>query len=299
MAEREEDVLPPEVRAEVDKIKQEEGGEEGAPETERVEVAPPERPLSRRARAEEDRKAEIQAANERAAAAAKIAEDVRAQLAERDMADAERWGRLEGMLAQRQQPQPVQEQPKPDKGPDPDKYNRQMTKAKDALAKGDIDEYHRRIEKALLQKAKEQIAPELAARIPQAQQAPMQKPMWVVAVENQFPDVVQHPRGLNAVAAFAQMAGGQLTPESLQAAYVRARQEIGGGAGNPQRERQKDMMRGGSVNGNGGGNRGGNGGGRTVNVPKNWREIARGAGMSEQDYLRSYAQMNPGEVSRE
>lgn len=287
--------LPESVKDEVNAIREQEGLEPQAEpeEAERVEV----KPLSRRAQKEQERNEQIKAAEERAAKAAEIAEDLRKKREE----DAARLERMERMLqdfGQRaQQPAPVQQRQEPDKDWS-ETYSKHMKRAKEALVKGDMDEYHERMEKAYLIKAKAEIGADIAKRIPQAAPAMPTKPAWITAVESQFPDVMMHPTGTQAVTAFAALDQTPMSPEKLQRAFTRAREELGLAKRSQETNQAKrQMLAGASTNGTAKTSSGK--GEHYVNVPKNYKDIARRAGMSPEDYIRSYAAMNPREVSRD
>lgn len=289
------DVLPPEVRAEVEKVKSEEGGNESTnEETESVALGPPpEDKESRRARKDRERREEreetnrrLEAAESRAAESARIAEELRASMA-----------RQEQMLQERNQPKERREE-------DPrDVYEKQMKKAKDALAAGNLDEYHERLRRALKAEAVSEAQERIKPLIPQqTQQGMPQRPVWATAVENQFPDVVMDPRGLNAVAAFASIDPTPLTADKLMRAFTRARQELktGGQEQKPtqDRERQRQMLSSGPTNGGSG--RGGAGRAETTvdGLPKNYRDIARQSGMTAEQYVKNFATMNPEKIRR-
>lgn len=293
----EDDVLPPEVRAEVEKVKREEGISE--PETEepaRAEV-PPERPLSRRQQIEQERVAQIQAANDRAAAAERIATEIR----EAREKDIERFTRMETLLQEslRHREEAARPAPAPaeDDGAKIAKLRRQAT---EALTAGKLDEYHE-LQDEITDIRAESRARKLISELPKPAEAPQQKPAWVSAIESQYPDVLTHANGLNTVAAYAQMDPAQFGPEKLKKAFERARGELGTGKKKESEEengRRREMLAGGPVNGNGH-SPAPRKGEKFVNVPKNYKEIARRAGMSPEDYIRSYAAMNPDEISRE
>lgn len=301
MATNDEDVLPPEVRAQVDKIKAE--GDEGAPadgdggdaEPARAPV-PPERPLSRRQQAEQERLELIRAADARAAKAEELVTELRTAR-ERDV---ERLARMEALLEhglRQREPEPQrQAAPVEDPTVQIQKLRRQAT---DALASGKLDEYHD-LQDQITDIRADVKARQRIAELPRPEAPQMQKPAWVQAVEAQFPEVVTHANGLNTVAAFAQIDPSQFGPEKLKKAFTRARDELGLGKKRETPEengRRREMLSGGPVNGSGRAPAGK--GEKFVNVPKNYREIARRAGMTPEDYVRSYAQMNPGDVGRE
>lgn len=292
----EEDVLPPEVRAEVEKAKAEEGGDEGEHETESAALPEPEETKeSRRQRKEREREEERRAFTERTEKAERIAEEMRAAR----IADAERLARLESMLQENMQRQQTPQRKDDD---DPrEVYDKQMKKAKEALAAGNLDEYHDRLSRAMRAQAVAESVERTRGLIPQQQAQQPQKPVWAQAVEAQFPDVVMHANGLNTVASFVQMAGGPagLNAERLQQAFTRARQELGlvkQTQPDPSRERQRQMLASGSANG--GTRPSGGKSERVVNgVPKNYKEIARAAGMTPEAYIKAFATMNPGNVA--
>lgn len=290
--EMDDDELPEAVRAEVEAAKREGVNDEPA-ETEAVGLPEQEETReSRRQRRERERQEERAALNERTTNAERIAEELRAGRLE----DANRLARLEQMVQQGSQ----QRTEAPAVKDWRDTYDKQMKKANDALAAGNMAEYQERSARAFEARAEASVMEKVRGLIPAPQQPQMQKPVWANAVESQFPDVMMHPNGLNAVAAFANLDPAQLGPEKLQRAFTRARTELGlakaAPAPNPERDRQRQMLASGPTNG---GARGGSKAEPTVNgVPKNYKEIARAAGMKPEDYVKSFAKMNPGNVSR-
>lgn len=291
--EMDDDELPEAVRAEVEAAKREGANDEPA-ETEAVGLPEQEETReSRRQRRERERQEERAALNERTTNAERIAEELRAGRLE----DANRLARLEQMIGQ--QGQQRQEAPAPKDWRDT--YDKQMKKANDALAAGNMAEYQERSARAFEARAEASVMEKVRGLVPQQQaQQPGPRPLWVTAVESQFPDVMMHGNGTNAVAAFLGLDPGQLGPEKLQRAFTRARTELGlaktPATPSPERERQRQMLASGPTNG---GARGGSKAEPTVNgVPKNYKEIARAAGMKPEDYVKSFAKMNPGNVSR-
>lgn len=301
-----DDGVPQELKDEVDRIRQEEGGEAGGDQEEggeeRVKLS---RRQAAKQRTEEKEAAETARANEILEATRATAEEAKQLRADRAK-DAERMARLEGLLeatvvSQRQQ---VYQQPR---GPEPEPaetvYRKKMRDASAALAAGKLDDYHdlqREANEAIVDERIRAGQQQVLRQIPVPQQQ-FQKPDWVSAVEAQFGDVVMHPSGQNAVANFHSIMYGpnsRPTPESLHKAYVRAQDELGlGNKEDPAKiERKRAMLAGGRVNGSN--KTSGGGKEEFVNVPKNYKEIARRAGMKPEDYLRSYAESNPKDVSR-
>lgn len=299
-----DDGVPQELKDEVERIRQEEGGESGEEDgEEQVEVK-----LSRRQAAkqktEEKEAAETARANEILEATRTASERIATMAAERAQ-DAQRMARLEGLLEatvvnQRErvvQPQAQQE-------PAENIYRKKMKEANTALAAGKLDDYHdlqREANEAIVEDRIRRSQAEIARYIPQPQQQ-FQKPDWVSAIESQFGDVIMHPNGQNAVANFHQImygAGSRPSPETLHKAYTRAQEELGlKSKEDPAKlDRKRAMLSGGRVNGSN--KTSGGGKEEYVNVPKNYKEIAKRAGMSPEQYLRSYAESNPKDVSRE
>lgn len=293
------DALPPEVQAEVAKALTD-GEEPASVEPEETHEVR----LSRRQQRHAEREEELRGAKERAESAERMA----AELRQATEAQAARLSRMEQMLegVGRMASQPVQAEPPKPKDV-AEEVRRLERKATEALTKGDMDEYHRRMRKA----TRLEIEADLLPRIPNPQQfqAPPQmpqKPAWVSAVENQFPDVVTHQRGFDTVAAFIQLQGGGvgLDPDRLKKAFERTREELGlKQREQDQHERKRQMLAGGPTNGASRGGAVGGKSGTKVSIKLqgglNPTEIARRAGMSVQDYAKAYAAMNPGDVEKE
>lgn len=297
-----DDELPPEVQAEVDKARNGEGDDD----TPTVEIAPiPEpKPLSRRAQAEQERLAQIEAATKRAEAAEKVATELRDEWRKSREAELERSTRLEtalSMLAQQRQHEPP---PRKDEGPSDEEQLRRLRKERDAaLTAGNVAEYNEaneEIGKLHARAAHKTETAALQAEVARLRQQPqpMQKPEWVTAIESQHGDVMIHPRGTATVAAFVQLGGGQVNPENLDKAFKRAREELQLTKRNDEKiEQKRAVLSGGPTNGipkNGGGKSP-----KNVNMPAGWRETARRAGISEDDYKRSYIEMHPEAVVRD
>lgn len=292
--------LPPEVQAEVDAIKRQEGltSDDGRYTEETVAEAapPPAPPKSRRAAEREEEANRVRAAEDRAAKAE--------QLAEKNAKDsAERFARLEGLLeaGQRQQQQPVYIQPPPPPAAPPKDYQAErrvsLREAQKALAAGDYDGWQDHQDKANALQAEEMFnrrMQEFEQRQPVPQQQRAEKPIWLTAVEHQFSDVMVHAKGPGTVAAFMQMEGigpNNFNAESMQKAFTRARKELGlSTVVAAPTEQQRQVHAGGPVNGSARTN-GAGGAGKQVKVPKNWREVARRAGMTEAQYLRAAKDM--------
>lgn len=300
----EDEGLPPEVQAEVDAIKRQEGLEPATTEdgkyteeTEAVAAPAPAPPKGRRAQQEAERNNLIKAAEERAAKAEAAVAEVRREA-------AERHARLEGLIEagnQQRQQQPVYIQQAPQQQAPPKDWQTEhrtaMRDAQKALAASDYDGYHENLARANEIQAEALVSKrmqELEQRFPQQQQQVPQKPIWLTAVENQFNDVLAHQRGPATVAAFMQMEGigpQNFNAENMQKAFTRARKELNTSNGTPApTEQQRQVHAGGPVNGSA---RVANpqNGSTKVNVPKNWRQIARAAGMTEADYLRRAKEM--------
>lgn len=300
-----DDVLPENVRAEVDAIRESEGLDDPKPAEPEEET--PVR-LSRRAQKEQERQEELSAAREKAEKAAEAIEQLRRER-EEDRARADRLERTFAELANlARQPVPVQQEAPRDAGDWRDKYDKQMKKAKEALEKGQIDEYHERFSKAQELRTVATLAPRIPdpRQFQQPQQQQWVKPAWVQSVENEFPDVIQHQRGFDTVTAFIGIVdptgANRGKPETLKKAFERARTELGTKArAEEQREQKRQMLAGGGSGGRPAGS-GGRGNAPVVNVKlpkgKDFRQIARASGMTEQEYARAYAAMNPEDVER-
>jgi hypothetical protein len=282
-----ENELPQSVKDEMEAAKKE-GGEQEAPE----EEAQPERvQLSRRAQKEEDRKAEISAANERAEKAERLAETIRQE-------SNERLARMEGMIGglaqQRQEPQ---YQARPAVTEDANEQARRLRKeAKAALVAGEFDDYEEKTTRANAIERDDAIQRAVRS-LPQPQQQ-QRLPDWVTAVEAQFPDVVMHPAGKNAVAAFGQIemakTGRAIDPQGLMSAFTRAREELGIAKRNDtQNTQRRQQMASGPSNG-ATHSRGARE--QSVMMPKGWESVARKAGVPLKEYAKQYAASNPKDV---
>lgn len=299
----EDEGLPESVQAEVDAIKRQEGiggtTDDGkyTEETEQVAAPPPAAPKSRRAQEREEEAKRISAAEDRAAKAEQAIETLRRE-------SAERHARLEGLLEagnQHRQQQPVYVERAPAPAPPPKDFQAEILAAKragqKALADGKYDEWDDHQTRANALQAEEMFnrrMQDFEQRQPRQQQQIPEKPIWLTAVENQFLDVLQHQRGPGTVAAFMQMEGiGPQTfnAENMQKAFARARKELNlAPASSTPTEQQRQVHAGGPVNGSSRPS-GSGGNGKQVKVPKNWRQIARQAGMTEAQYLRGAKDM--------
>ena len=104
-----------------------------------------------------------------------------------------------------------------------------------------------------------------------------------------------HPEGLNHVAAFASLDRTGFGPEKMQKAFNRAREELGLAKRSDEKNQQARAMLAGGPSSSG--PRPGNGkGGKQVNMPAGWKDAARKAGMSADDYIRAYVDMHPEAV---
>ena len=296
----EDDVLPPEVAAEVAKLRGEGETAEPAP-IEQVEVeAVEERPKSRRQQAEEERAAQLRAAEERAAKAEEIANATRREL-------AEGMGRVQALLEQRQQQyyQPPtearQEAPAKDWR---ERRDKAMKKAEAALAEGKLSDYHENLTKAMRIENDARFGPrieEVSQRAQQSQQPQVQIPSWVPAVESSFSDVLINPQGRAMAITFAQIEmakqpGTAFNAQVLQKGFERARQELGTkqAAAEPS-ERARQLLSGSPANGGGGSARPvASNGKQKVTLVKGWEDIARRAGMTKEQYIRAEQNFRSG-----
>lgn len=297
------DDIPQDVLDEVNKIREEDGGDPVVVGEEESERAPLPRP-SRRAAKEHEREEREAKLLEAAEEARKTAEEAREEARKERAADREKMARLEALLEAQvmgQRSQVQEPAPKVEDNEDwRDKHAAHMRDAKAALAKGELDEYEAARDRAADVKLNARLAQERQKQQPQVQpQRQFQKPEWVAAVESQFADVMMHPSGTNTVAAFAQMDPGPLTPEKLQKAFTRSRKELGLAPKEEDIEAKKQMLSGGRVNGTSKGSSNGGKGELMVNLPRNWRAIAKQSGVPEKEYVRQYAAANPGDVTRE
>ncbi len=293
-----DDELPESVQAEVDKIKAE--GQADLPEPE-TEVPMEKVKLSRRQVKDEEMLARATAAEERAA---KIEE---ASLA-RERASEERLARMEGMLAgqmqQRREPEPRDRTVADDDEESPQqKYNAAVKEAKAILVNQDIDGYHEKMAEAnriLIRAEAQKLMRKQQQSAPQSADAG--KPEWMRNVEIRNYDVLMHPEGQRIVTGFAHLEGfpAQPTPDKLERAFAAARQYLAPkkkdeSPTDNEKKRQQLAGTGGGGNGGGGARRGG--GERHVNLPVNYKDKAKQAGMTAEQYAKAYAQMNPGAVT--
>lgn len=285
--------LPANVLAEIDGAKDKEVDEDLPP-------PPPEEPvkvsLSRRER-------ERQANEERIAAAERRAQELESKLNEAQRArDAEAQAWREIALRQ-QQPQQYQRQEEPrEERPVGEQVARRMKQATEALGKGDIDEYHRRLSQANELQMQAMLAklPKPSAQ-PQQQFQPKQKPAWMLAIEMENVDVLTAPRGeMMTIAAHDHFLGHQnVTPESLREAYALVRKQLNlpgkknGSNGTSNNSQARQLYSGAGSSSVGGGKRESG----SVKLTPSQLAVARRVGMSPQDYARAYAQSNPDEVS--
>lgn len=280
-----ENELPQSVKDQIAAAK-EEGGE---PESDEEE-SPPERVrLSRRAQERRQEAAELSAANERAEKAIQLSEQIRQE-------SNERMARLEGMIGglaqQRQEPQHQRQAPE-DAGEQARKLRKE---ARASLVAGEIDDYEEKNNRASAIERDDAIAKAVRG-IPQPQQQ-IRLPDWVTAVEAQFPDVVMHPAGKNAVAAFGQIemakSGRAIDPQGLMSAFTRAREELGMAkrADSKVAERRAQLASGPSN----GATRSASSKEQSIMMPKGWETVAKKAGIPQKEYLRQYAIANPRDV---
>ncbi len=287
--------LPPEVQAQVDKVREEEGGDELEqqaiePEPERVRLP------GRRARKEEERQAELAAAAERAEKLESTLEELRRQREE----DSRQLAEMRGMLTAGIQSRTTTTTDQQPSAPElPGWYRKEIEEAEKDLSEGRVSKYHERIGGATMKLADERAAYH-KSQIQVSQQRP-EKPAWVSAIEGKYSDVVLHKHGIKTVLYHAELDDRPASPEKLEAAYQAARKTLGleRQESNPaDNQRKRQMLSGGSVNGGTGRSNGGKPNGeKYVNVPKNYKEIAARAGMSPEAYIKAYADMNPGEIT--
>lgn len=295
----EEEILPKEVADEVKRIRSE--GET----TEEIER--PEEPeqeivkISRRAQKEQERTEATRAAiAEAAEAAAEKAATKAMEEARREReSDRQAIARLEGLLQGSLQSRQTAVEPRRDAVDARDESARLMREATAHLKEGEMDLYHEKLMAA--QDARQQHRDEkrrAAEPPPQAQQQG-QRPPWVTAVESKFSDVLTHAQGIAAVSGFLGMDPAQMGPEKLEKAFKAAQKHLGLAVDDTATNaRQRQVMAGGPVNGRGRTPPPAKGE-ATISVPKNYKEIARRAGMTPDQYIKAYATMNPGEISGE
>ena len=299
-----DDALPPEVQAQVDAALKG-GNEDDEPKTELAQVPEgPAKPLSRRQQAEQERIAQIEAANKRAEAAEKIADELR-KSREQDRVDySERFARMEQAITFATQQRQQEPQRQADPGPSmEDQLDKARERRDKALSDGDVGAYNKANEeigrlhaKAERQAEAKERAQQMAQFQPQGQQ--FQKPPWMTAVEAQYPDVMMHPKGINTVTAFLQMDGGG-SPELLDSAFKNAKERLGlGKKRDENNERQRAVLAGGPTSSTP--RTSGNGkAGKSVNMPAGWKDAARKAGMSNDEYIRAHVAMHPEAVTRD
>lgn len=281
------DGLPDEVVAEI------EGAEGGESTDQQQEEAPVTFKLSRRKREQQEREERVKAAEERAAKAEQLANEIRAQSAQET---AHLRGTVEQMQRQWQtQAQQAQQPRQQEEAPVERRIAAAQKAAEAALKNSDLAEYHEQMG-AIMDLRAEAKAQAILASMPKPppQAAPVaQKPAWVTAIEFQYPDVLSHPRGQQTVAIVDQLLGSeQWGPERLHKAFQRTRTELGlKPAAAPASNGQRALY--GSVNSTAtGGGRPSNGGDR-VTVPKEYLSIAMRAGMTQAQAAKAWKDSYP------
>lgn len=285
------DGLPEEVVAEIEGA-QEGGGEEGG-----QDEAPVTFKLSRRKKEQQEREERVKAAEDRAARAEQLANEIRQQSATET---AHLRGTLEQFQRQFQGFQQQANQPRQaqDEVPVEKRISNEIRAAEEALAKSDLREYHERMGHIMDLKAQVQ-AQAIFAKMPQpqAQAAPQaQKPAWVTAIEFQYPDVLSHPKGQQTVAIVDQLLGSeQWGPERLHKAFQRSRTELGlKPTAAPPSNGQRALY--GSVNSTSvGGGRPSAGGEDKVSVKRSDLEMAKRFGMTAAQYAKAQKESFPNE----
>jgi len=301
--------LPEDVQAQVDAIRDQEGlnDEPQAPEPDVEHHVT----LSRRQKKEQERNEAVEAAKESAREAKEALEQER-RAREEDRARVERLERsIAEMTAFARGAVGTQPQAGPQQGAEDDwrgNYDKQMKKASEALEAGKMGEYHERLTKAISLKTQAELAPRIPDPRQFQQYAPPpqapQKPAWVQVVENEFPDVVTHERGFDAVASFVRLAGTapqNLNADALRKAFNRAREELGTKQRNDaQREQKRQLLAGGGSTGRVAGGTPSKGPSVNVKLQAGFdpRVIAKRAGMTVQEYAKAYGKMNPGDVNQ-
>ncbi len=179
-------------------------------------------PLSRRAQAEQERRAELKAM-------ADSVRELREGLSHRDRQIAEMGGHLSALAQQRQMPQ-QQYAPPPPQLPDPDAL---MEKANQALDGKDMTAYHRYLMQANQAATMRQMAPVLQ-QLHQQRQAPQaqQIPAELMAHFAAYPEVATHPHRMELLQAKNMeltARGWQDGPQKLKAIFDEARAVITAG----------------------------------------------------------------------
>lgn len=284
------DGLPEEVVAEIEGA---EGGEQGG---EGQEETPVTFKLSRRKREQQEREERIKAAEERAAAAERMANEIRQQSAQEN-------AHLRGTLEQFQrQFQGFQQQAQAPREQAAEPIERRIAAAQKAaeaaLKNSDLAEYHEQMGSIMDLRAEAKAQAILASMPkPPPQAAPVaQKPAWVTAIEFQYPDVLSHPRGQQTVGIVDQLlANEQWGPERLHKAFQRTRAELGlkPAAAAPASNGQRALY--GSVNSTATGGGRAPGGEDRVQVKKSDLEMARRFGMTAAQYAKAQKESFPDE----
>lgn len=282
------DGLPEEVVAEIEGAQ--EGGEGGEQPNEQVTVR-----LSRRKREQEERENRLKAAEDRAAAAERIANELRQQ-------QATESAHLRGTLEQMQRQWTTQQQAPQQRQNDEEPIERRIAaerKAADAALKaGELGDYHERMERMIDLRAQAQVQAILAAQPkPQPQAAPQQqKPAWVTAIEFQYPDVLSHPRGQQTVAIVDQLNAAEAWgPERLHKSFQRARNELGLKPAAPAASNGQRALYGSVQSSATGGGRSSGGGEERVTLPKDYLERAARMGMSRAQAAKAWKESYPDE----
>jgi hypothetical protein len=296
------DGVPQELKDEVDRIRHQEGGGDADEEESGEEVVK----LSRRQvkkQQESEEKAAKEARDQELLESARTAAEESKKLREERAKDAERMARLEGMIESSINQRPiVQQQRDPDPEPGESVYRKKMREATVSLQAGKLDEYHesvREANEALVNEKLRAMQQHMMQQQPRQQQ--FNKPEWVTAVESQFPDVLMHPNGINSVVAFHNILFPNRQPnaESLLKAYQRSKVELGLEKKDETQEKKveqkRQMLSGSRVNSNGRTSKGSDD--IDVEVPKNYKQIARASGMTPEQYLRAAAE-DPRNVKR-
>ena len=288
------DGLPEEVVAEIEGAQEGGEGREGGAEGE----APVTIRLSRRKKEQQEREERLKAAEDRAAAAERIANELRQQSAQES---AHLRGTLEQMqrqfTASQQQPtaRPAAEEPIERR------ISTEMKAAEAALKASDLGEYHERMGRLMDLRAEAKAQAIIAAQPkPQVQQQPQQqqRPPWVMAIEMQYPDVLSHPRGQQTVGIVDQLLSHEpWGPDRLHKAFQRARTELGmkPAAAPAPAAGQRALYGSIQTSGTGGGGRRGADGSESVTVPKEYLSMATRSGMTKAQAAKAWKDSYPDE----
>lgn len=252
-------------------------------------------PLSRRARAEEERKAELKALTEGLSSMKDV-------LAQRDRQMGELMGHVQA-LSQRPQyaPPPPHQQPAAPQMPDPQELSK---RAKERLDAKDFDGYH----ELTLQAARAATMREIAPYLQQQRQAPVQQQETIspqlMMYFSAYPDVAAHPNAVQLLAAKnveMDAHGVPKSPERVRMIFDAVKADIMARrpTAAPQFSQQSAAVLSGVPTArptNGSGQK--QGGEPRVDLTAEERFWAKKAGIPEERIARNIAQSHPERVTR-